>query len=146
MLAADLARLIDERGDESEGFGVISRSVAEPTIASIPGGQWLSDVEVADDLDSLGHLGLIVVTDQIEHMTTDAARHLLARLRDRHAGTLIVHDPERVFTTSDYLALGFEVDGLPACYVYDATAASRQRDWNTAENWANPENFDRFRW
>ncbi len=146
MQAADLITVIHERRPEGDGFAVLSRSEADARVTSIPGGRWLADVARADDLDGLGYLGLIIVTNQIERMEADAARHLLARLRDRHAGILLVHDPEGVFPTSDYLALGFEVDAVPGCYVYDATAASRQRDWNNAENWANPENFDKFRW
>ncbi|MEM9404105.1 MAG: DUF6231 family protein [Pseudomonadota bacterium] len=146
MLLTDLAKLIDERRKAGEGFAVITHAERDAMVASMPGGQWLQGVVRADDLADLGSLGLVVVTDQIEHMSPDEARHLLARLRDRHAGYLIVHDPNRVFPTVDYLALGFEVDKLPACYVFDASASSRQREWNNAENWANPENFNRFRW
>ena len=142
----NLSRLLDERRPDASGIAVLSRSAPDPEFASMPKGQWLSDVAQADDLEGVDNLGLVVVTNQIEHMAPDAARHLLARLRDRHAELLIVHDPEKVFRTTDYLALGFEVDEEPDCYVYDATAASRQRDWNNARDWANPENFDKFRW
>ncbi len=146
MQPADLILLIEKRRPAGESFAVLSRSAAEPEVVSRPDGQWLSDVLLADDLDGLGYLGLIVVTNQIEHMTPDAARHLLARLRDRHSGLVIVHDPAPVFPVSDYLALGFEIDKQKDCYVFDAAAVSRQRDWNNARDWANPENFDKFRW
>ncbi len=146
MQPADLIRLIDNRRPAGETFAVLSRSAAEPDVVSMPDGQWLSDVALASDLGTLGYLGLIVVTDQIEHMTSDEARHLLARLRDRHSGLVIVHDPVPVFAVSDYLALGFESDEQKDCYVFDAAAESRQRDWNNARDWANPENFDKYRW
>lgn len=146
MQSADLIRLIGDRRPAGETFAVLSRSAAEPDVVAMPDGQWLSDVALAADLGGLGYLGLIVVTDQIEHMTPDEARHLLARLRDRHSGLVIVHDPTPVFAVSDYLALGFEIDEQKDCYVFDAAAESRQRDWNNARDWANPENFDKFRW
>ena len=142
----DLIELVQERSGELGSFAVLSRTAAIPEVVALPGGQWLDDVRQATDLDEAGPLGLVVVTNQLEHMEKAAARHLLARLRDGHAAMLVAHDPSRVFSTADYLALGFEVDARADCYVYDANAASRQRDWNNASNWANPENFDKFRW
>ncbi len=141
-----LIELVRQRGNELGGFAVLSRSAATPEVVALPGGRWLEHIRHADDLDGAGSLGLVVVTNQLEHMELAAARHLLARLRDSHAAVLIAHDPSRVFSTGDYLALGFEVDSNADCYIYDANAGSRQRDWNNSSNWANPENFDKFRW
>ena len=31
-------------------------------------------------------------------------------------------------------------------YTYDIDSFNRQREWNSPENWANPENFRRYRW
>lgn len=142
----DLIELVRERGGELDGFAVLSRSAVIPEVVALPGGQWLEDINEVTDLDTAGSLGLVIVTNQLEHMEKAAARHLLARLRDSHAAMLVAHDPSRVFSPAEYLALGFEVDARADCYVYDANAVSRQRDWNNASNWANPENFNKFRW
>ena len=32
------------------------------------------------------------------------------------------------------------------CYSYKITNYNKKRDWNSPEYWANPQNFDRFRW
>ena len=32
------------------------------------------------------------------------------------------------------------------CYSYEITNYNKKRDWNSPEYWANPQNFDRFRW
>ena len=146
MDAKALTDLVRQRGTELGGFAVLSRSAAIPEVLALPGGQWLENISLASDLDGTGSLGLVVVTNQLEHMERAAARHLLARLRDGHAAVLIAHDPSQVFSGADYLALGFEVDSNADCYVYDANADSRQRDWNNSSNWANPENFDKYRW
>ena len=32
------------------------------------------------------------------------------------------------------------------CYSYEITNYNKKRSWNSPEYWANPQNFDRFRW
>ena len=74
---------------------------------------------------------------------------LLARLRDVHVAQIVLAG-DHGMPQADMLALGFEtvqspsVDGL--VYVWDASLADKPREWNNARDWANPENFDRYRW
>ena len=80
----------------------------------------------------------------------DAVVPLLARLRDVHAGRVVFQDTAEIAAPGDMLALGFEakespsVDGL--LYVRDPAEAERPREWNNSRNWANPDNFSRYRW
>ena len=76
---------------------------------------------------------------------------VLARLRDVHADrVLLCADQLPKSATSGLAALGFEprkspsVDGL--VYVWDPALADQPREWNNARNWANPENFSKYRW
>lgn len=76
---------------------------------------------------------------------------VLARLRDVHAGrVLLCPDQLHVPDSSGFMALGFEpqkspsVDGL--VFVWDPELADQPREWNDSRNWANPENFSKFRW
>jgi hypothetical protein len=111
---------------------------------------WMTDVDSHEDLEGLARTALAIVFDQIEHMPPHAATHLLAQLRDRYADRVIVVDGNEVFAIGDYLALGFESLEEHAfaerAFVYDPDSPSRRREWNNARNWANPENFDKFRW
>jgi len=74
---------------------------------------------------------------------------LLARLRDVHVAQIVLAADAGV-SQADMLAMGFEkvqspsLDGL--VYVWDAALADKPREWNNARDWANPENFDRYRW
>jgi len=75
---------------------------------------------------------------------------VLARLRDVHAERVVFQDAAEIAPPGDMLALGFEakkspsVDGL--LYVRDPAETDRPREWNNSRNWANPDNFSRYRW
>ena len=80
---------------------------------------------------------------------TAVLRRLLASVRDRYARRVLIPDHNSTLTLTDYLALGFERlpgKGLESVYLFDPDAESRQREWNNARDWANPENFDLYRW
>ncbi|MEM8817068.1 MAG: DUF6231 family protein, partial [Pseudomonadota bacterium] len=103
------------------------------------------------DVDSLpanlrADVALVCVTE-----TDDLPVALLARLRDVHAQQIVLHVAAGGKAASgDMLALGFEAaksppkDGL--VYVWDAALADKPREWNNSRHWANPGNFDRYRW
>ena len=75
---------------------------------------------------------------------------VLGRLRDRHARRVLVEDVNASLSARELLALGFvggtgdEPSGR--LYLHDPEDFFPKRDWNTAENWANPENFGKYRW
>ncbi len=75
---------------------------------------------------------------------------VLARFRDVHAERLLLVARRGVYGIADLVALGFEVqesssDDELIC-TWDPAIANRPREWNDARNWANPENFSKFRW
>ncbi len=75
----------------------------------------------------------------------------LARLRDVHAERVVLW-PDQVETldATGLGALGFErrkspsIDGL--VFIWDPDVADQPREWNNSKNWANPENFSKYRW
>ncbi len=106
----------------------------------------LPDNATVADLDGLGifDLGLVLAL-----ATPDES--LLGRLRDLHTRRLLVTgDAARHFEPRRMLALGFEhhpsPDAAGGAYLYDRDRFNRQREWNSPDNWANPENFDKYRW
>jgi len=48
-----------------------------------------------------------------------------------------------------FLELGFAFDSeisFKRIYSYNLKTYNKKRGWNNAEGWANPENFEKFRW
>lgn len=104
-----------------------------------------------DDLERCGRYELAVVLALGPRAGRTAATRLLARLRDVHALRALVCArglPGLGF--AEMLALGFERhvsgDGDAAVYLYDRDRYNESREWNSPENWANPDNFERYRW
>lgn len=116
------------------------------------------EVAVAGRVTSARELGddvradLAVVIDQIESMPRDEAAYLLCRLRDVlcRRVLLVVRDEDERWPGAELLALGFlelkRTAGDRRFYLFDPALFNEPRDWNNASNWANPENFDRYRW
>ena len=97
-----------------------------------------------------GRYPIALVVDQLQHMLKKDAAHLLSKLRDRYAERTIVAMKGQVLSSQELLALGFVRKDLPsastAIYLHDPDEFFTRREWNDSRNWANPENFDRFRW
>ena len=54
-------------------------------------------------------------------------------------------------TNEMMLKLGFQTELLDKnnklkCFSYNLKTYNSKRSWNNAKGWANPENFDKFRW
>lgn len=111
--------------------------------------------EVAERLPGLGRFEYALVTDALEYMTVPDATAMLARLRDVHchrfATTCIQGhegwEPGRFMSLALTLHRRIRQDRQAVCvYTHDIDTYSRERDWNTPENWAHPGNFRRYRW
>lgn len=150
MRPETLNELLRAYGGREAACVVISRIPPEAGYAKFAGRvRWLTGVRSAADVDEPRRADLAVVFDQLEHMPAREAAHLLATLRDRHARRVVVDDAAGTFGISEMLGLGFEKAagiGLEHGYLYDPDSPSRQREWNSPENWANPQNFDKYRW
>jgi hypothetical protein len=138
--AEEVAALADDAsllviGDEAGGDRPVERSCDR-----LP-----ADATVAD-LDGLGSYDLGVILD-----LEDADEALLGRLRDLHTRRLVVSGAAAgLFEPRRMLALGFERHPSPeapcGAYLYDRDSFNRVREWNSPEHWANPDNFDKYRW
>ena len=85
------------------------------------------------------------------------ASQLLAHFRNNGCPSICSFEPaqlaenETCFRT--YLSLGFTKgvslntkSGDYQAFIYDIGRYNRRRSWNNAKFWANPENFNRYRW
>jgi hypothetical protein len=103
-------------------------------------------------LAGAGRFDFAVVAQLTEVHDAERARVILGRLKNLHTDRfLLFADPARSCLDRDALLslalapLARLEDGRVA-WLYDIDRYNPERDWNTPADWANPENFDRFRW
>jgi hypothetical protein len=120
--------------------------------ATAPGATRVPVDESGVPLEGLGRFDLAVVAEVTERLDAAAAVAVLGRLKNLHTDRFVLFvDPLRSSLDRDaLLGLALEPlepldDGLLA-WLYDIDRYNPERDWNNPEDWAHPENFDRFRW
>lgn len=128
----------------------LSRAASSPHI------EQRDDVRSIADLAGAGRFDMAILLGQLELMTPRNAQQLLARLRDLHAVRVCVilgGAAQPQWRDNDWRALGFVPAGQVMSgeqrvrlFTYDLATYNPGRSWNTAENWAHPDNFDRYRW
>lgn len=86
-------------------------------------------------------------------MAPDEARRLIAALRDLVARQSLVFVPESLLEDTTLLGLAltrqarFLLDGAPwQAWSYDIRTYKAVPDWLNPTFWANPENWDKYRW
>ncbi|NGP53027.1 DUF6231 family protein [Thioalkalivibrio sp. XN8] len=108
--------------------------------------------EAPRKLEAVGRFDFAIVSGLLEEIEAADAEAVLGRLKNLHTSRfLLLADPARASLGHDaLLALAlapFEhlADGRVA-WRYDLDRYNPERRWNNPEDWANPHNFDRFRW
>ena len=104
------------------------------------------------ELATLGRFDFAVVSGLVEQLDAPEAEAVLGRLKNLHTDRFVLlADPARAGLGHDaLLALALApyeqlADGRVA-WLYDIDRYNPERPWNNPEDWANPENFERFRW
>jgi hypothetical protein len=116
-----------------------------------------ADVATVTGLAGEGRYDCALVADFLEHMSRADGHAVLARLRNLHAGRLLVfidHAATREsWTLDDFLALGFRQDAQLSdaartltLYSYDIATYNHTREWNNPRFWANPEMWGKYFW
>lgn len=140
-------------GEESSCLVVSRTNPRLPIEQFFPGEpcvEWLSHVCSADDLVAVNRADFGIVFDQLEHMEKEQGIHLLSRLRDHLCVRVLLHYAAGTFSNQELLALGYikqkrlSIDGH--FFLFDPDLFFVRRNWNTPDNWANPENFKKYRW
>ena len=111
----------------------------------------------ADELPPELRVDTGLVVEQLEHLAPRAGAHLLSRLRDVHCKRVFLllrnrlsNDDTR-WGRDTLLAMGFtqqqpDVALGAELYLYEPEVFNPPREWNNARDWANPENFRKYRW
>jgi hypothetical protein len=107
-----------------------------------------------EQLADLPQIDLAIVSDLLETLTKEQSIEWLSMLRNGHAQQLILitskaAEKQQGWQLTDYLALGFNQlfsDSNSAVYSYNIVSYRPKRDWLNSRFWANPENYDKYRW
>jgi len=105
-------------------------------------------------LNDQARIDLAIISDLIESVPKLEAIQWLSMVRNRHVQhlVLIINSEaanQQDWQIADYLALGFQQHGSEGDYdlfSYNIESYRPKRDWLNNRFWANPENYDKYRW
>lgn len=134
-----------------QGRGLVISRASSPVLTGPLQHQldWVNNIASLQRDGTFARFSLALVVDQLPHLSKADASHLLAELRDRYAERTVVCN-EGVLSRPELLALGYLpqdqalLDG--DVYLHDPEEFYPRREWNDNRNWANPQNFNKFRW
>lgn len=95
--------------------------------------------------------GLIIV-DGTKNMSDKQIINLLELLRNRLIKEIsIIYHASQTIDHTQLIALGFsknrDINNTHySVYSYSIKSYNQKRKWNNSKHWANPENFDKYRW
>lgn len=114
----------------------------------------IDGVNCVADIPNATRVHIAVVVGQLEQVSKVKTTHLLSRLRDLISERVLLILFDNAWSADELLALGY----LPITrqkkrssdderlYLFDPDQFNEPRAWNNDTNWANPENFKKFRW
>lgn len=103
-------------------------------------------------LHTLVHgVDMVLIAGDIETLESAHASQIIGLLRNvLNAQIVAVFSDSSTLQFNEMIGLGFKRESRTengmAIYTYDIANYNKKRDWNNARFWANPENFDKFRW
>lgn len=97
---------------------------------------------------------LALITGVLERLPRDEGELLLGQLRNYGTHQIaVVVEPDRGWSFTDFLALGFRRQAELCCdgnastlYTYNIDNYNHKRAWNNPDNWANPEMWGKAWW
>jgi hypothetical protein len=100
-----------------------------------------------DALGDVGRFDAAIVVFSSEAPAPDELELFLGRLKNLHAPRIAVQLDSPGSLATRLRALAFEPDTAQGTiWIHDIDRYNPHREWNTARDWAHPENFDKYRW
>lgn len=114
-------------------------------------------IDIITPKDALLHQrseSFVVVYNCLDALEIEDAGMLLGRLKNLISPNILVISPrDSKWQLTEFIAMGFKgIESPPLksnqlCgYYYDLNTYNHKRTWNNSRFWANPENFNKFRW
>jgi hypothetical protein len=91
---------------------------------------------------------VVILDESASKLKASQLIPLISSLRDIHARrTIVLLGPASSVQKKELIALGFHaMPGYPQIYYHDLMDYKQTPDWLNNHYWANPENWNRFRW
>ena len=127
---------------------ILKNAKAQCVIQALPASQMV-DLKLSSD--EVKNIDLIVLGENLNQLEHTKMIEVIGVLRNHlNAKILILCNGESPLSFSDMLSLGFKREqqdesGL-TLYSYDIASYNKKREWNNSRFWANPENFNKYRW
>lgn len=107
-----------------------------------------------EQLEDLTTVDVAIISDLTESVTKELATQWLGILRNQHTQhVLVIADFEKAgkqgWQLTDFLALGLTLHKRydnTHIFTYAIESYQPKRDWLNARFWANPENYNKYRW
>lgn len=107
-----------------------------------------------EQLKAVQAIDLAIVSELTETLTKEKAIQWLGTLRNRHAGHIIIISDialssRQGWQLADYLGLGMKhihSTKTHQLFFYAIENYQIKKDWLNSKFWANPENYDKYRW
>ena len=107
-----------------------------------------------EQLANLSSMDLAIISELTESLTKEMATQWLGILRNRYTPHIIViSDSDKTsqqgWQLADFLAMGFKLQGSHGnthIFTYAIETYQPKRDWLNERFWANPENYNKYRW
>jgi len=99
-----------------------------------------------------GHWDLVIIGEALLKLPRDQVIQTISRLRDLHARRLVIlfqdqGDASRSIEHEDLISLGLRaLKAQPGVFYHDLYDYKDTPDWLNNQYWANPENWDKYRW
>lgn len=145
-----ITSLLEKLGIAGRNPSVLAIGIADDEIRGISSVKAFEALSGPGELPATLKVQLGIVRAPLDLMARKEAEQLLSRLRDVHCERVLLIDTGSKWSPDELRSLGYlhiehpSVDG--PCYVFDPDLFNEPREWNNAGNWANPENFQKYRW
>ena len=106
---------------------------------------------LSEQLNPFVHsVDMVLIAEDIEALDRDQATQVIGQMRNvLNAQIIAVLSNNAPLGFNEMIGLGFKRESLDqglAIYTYDIANYNKKREWNNSRFWANPQNFDKFRW
>jgi hypothetical protein len=150
MSGIDLQRLLQEYAFESVLWIGARHQIALPHKAIKF--EYLPFEHATHPDDFQGRWDLVIIDEGIVNQPRSSMIRVIGCLRDLHARRLVVLYPEDTASQTeilheDLISLGLKaLPGQSGVYYHDLYDYKDTPDWLNNRYWANPENWDKYRW
>ena len=150
MPGIDLQQLFKQHAFESVLW--ISTEATPEKSPDTPNIEFLDARRIGNPETLQGHWDLVIVGEALLKRPRDQVIQTISRLRDLHARRLIILSPENrdaacSIKHEDLISLGLRaLEAQPGIFYHDLYDYKDTPEWLNNQYWANPENWDKYRW